>query len=87
MSMNISVVSIYVDDCLIIGRRLHVNKIKASLAKKFKIKDLGLVNSILGIEVLCDRGKGTACLRQSGHIDFLLAKFNMVDTKPVTVPL
>ncbi len=58
-----------------------------SLAKKFKIKDLGPVNLILGIKVLCDHRKGTTCLHQSGHIDSLLAKFNMVDTKPVTVPL
>ncbi len=84
---NISVVSIYVDNCLIIGRHLHVNEIKVSLAKKFKIKDLGPVNLILGIEVLHDCGKGTTCLCQSSHIDSLLAKFNMVDVKPVTVPL
>ncbi len=84
---NISVVSIYVDDCLIISRCLQVNEIKASLAKKFKIKDLGPVNSILGIEVLHDCEKRTTCLHQSSHIDSLLAKFNMVDVKPVTMPL
>ncbi len=58
-----------------------------SLAKKFKIKDLGPMNSILGIKVLHNHRKGTTCLCQSGHIDSLLAKFNMVDMKPVTVPL
>ncbi len=84
---NISVVSIYVDNYLIISRCLHVNEIKASLAKKFKIKDLGPMNSILGIEVLYNCRKGTTCLCQSGHIDSLLAKFNIVDVKPVTVPL
>ncbi len=59
---NISVVSIYIDDCLIINRHLQVNEIKASLAKKFKIKDHGPINSILGIKVLCDCEKGTTCL-------------------------
>ncbi len=49
---NISVVSIYIDNCLIINKCLQVNEIKVSLAKKFKIKDLGPVNSILGIKVL-----------------------------------
>ncbi len=84
---NISVVSIYIDNCLIISKRPHVHEIKVSLAKKFKIKDLGPVNSILGIKVLHDHGKETTCLCQSSHIDSLLAKFNMVDVKPVTVPL
>ncbi len=84
---NISVVSIYVDDCLIIGRRPQVNDVKASLAKKFKIKDLGPVSSILGIEVMHHRSQGTTSLCQSGHIDTLLGKFNIVDAKPVTIPL
>ncbi len=84
---NISVVSIYIDNCLIISRHPQVNKIKTSLAKKFKIKDLGPVNLILGIEVLHNCEKGTTCLHQSSHIDSLLAKFNMADAKPVTILL
>ncbi len=38
---NIYIVSIYVNECLIIGKCPQVNDVKLSLAKKFKIKDLG----------------------------------------------
>ncbi len=84
---NISIVSIYVNDCLIIGSHMQVNDIKSSLTKRFKIKDLGLVESILGIKVLCVSSLGVTLLCQSGHIDSLLSKFNMINAKPVTVPL
>ncbi len=84
---NLLIVSVYVDDCLIIGTRDAVNQTKQSLAAKFKIKDLGPVSSILGVEIIRDQQRGTLKLRQSGHIEALLTQFNMANCKPVSTPM
>jgi transposase InsO family protein len=84
---HLIIVSIYVDDLIIIGHRPDVDKIKNVISKYFKIKDLGPAKSILGIEIIRDRSKGTLQLRQKGHIDELFEKFNMSNCKPASTPL
>jgi hypothetical protein len=53
-----SILSVYVDDCLLITHTIDMASIKQVLAKKFAIKDLGQVTSILGIEVAYNPEEG-----------------------------
>ncbi|HEY0433295.1 MAG TPA: reverse transcriptase domain-containing protein [Chitinophagaceae bacterium] len=80
------IVALYVDDLLIISDSMtSINKLKAELSNKFEMKDLGEVHSILGINVM--REKGTITLDQSNYIENILRKFRMSDCKPVTTPM
>jgi hypothetical protein len=38
--------------------RLNVNSTKKQLSLLFKIKDLGVATSILGIKIICDHERG-----------------------------
>jgi len=54
---------------------------------QFQMKDLGLANSILGINIERDGPTGSIKLSQCQYIRSLLTKFNMSDAKPVATPL
>ena len=61
--------------------------IKAGLVEYFKLKDLGKVKFLLGIEVVCNRKAGTIKLSQQAYIEQLLKCFNLEDVKSATTPL
>jgi hypothetical protein len=82
-SQPLTIVSVYIDDCLIIGLRMNVDRIKQQLAGKILIKDLRPASSILSVEVLHDCHTHTLQLHQQGHIKGILKKFGMHDSKPV----
>jgi hypothetical protein len=82
-----TVLSIYVDDILIIGKRSNVDQVKIMIKEKFKCKDLGPVKSILGIEVLRNRKESTTLLLQRGYIEKVLSKFKLKDCKPKPTPM
>ncbi|GJY86489.1 retrovirus-related pol polyprotein from transposon TNT 1-94 [Tanacetum coccineum] len=47
---------LYVDDMLVAGpNKDRINKLKAQLAREFKMKDLGTANKILGMQIYRDR--------------------------------
>jgi hypothetical protein len=54
------IISLYVDDILILGRSLDVvNTFKEQFSKLYKIKDLGKVRTFLSLEVTRDRASRT----------------------------
>jgi hypothetical protein len=79
---TVTIVSVYVDNCLIIGSHSSIDNTKKQLATKIMIKDLGAASSILRVKVLWDQHAGTIQLQQQGHIKGILKKFNMLDSKP-----
>ncbi|KAJ0627129.1 putative RNA-directed DNA polymerase [Helianthus annuus] len=86
-SDNIFVVLlVYVDDIVVTGNSLtEIEKVKQSLKSQFLIKDLGLLQYFLGIEVLtCDKG---LCLSQRKYCTDLLAEYGMLGCKPVSIPI
>jgi hypothetical protein len=86
-SEGVLVVVLYVDDLLIAGsRRSMVDAFKAAIAQRFKMKDLGALRWILGMEVVRDRRRRTVELKQAAYIDQILKSFNMSNCKPVTTP-
>ena len=62
-------------------------EIKLGLAQYFKVKDLGDVKFLLGIEVSRDRQAGVVELSQQAYIEQLLERFNLQDVKPANTPL
>ena len=79
------IICIYVDDMLIIGTNMHgVNDTKSYLTSKFKMKDLGEVDTILGIKVRKHSGGFALC--QSHYIEKVLSKFKHLDIKEANTP-
>ncbi|KAJ0947449.1 putative RNA-directed DNA polymerase [Helianthus annuus] len=80
------VLLVYVDDIVVTGNSMsEIEKVKQSLKTQFLIKDLGLLQYFLGIEVLtCDEG---LCLSQRKYCTDLLTEYGMLGCKPVSVPI
>nr|KAJ0201752.1 hypothetical protein LSAT_V11C600334860 [Lactuca sativa] len=81
----IVVICLYVDDMLIIGNHLEgILETKKYLSSNFKMKDLGEVDTILGIKV--KRTGGQISLSQSHYIDKILTKFQHLNIKEFNTP-
>ncbi|CAB0042347.1 unnamed protein product [Trichogramma brassicae] len=77
---------LYVDDILLVSRNIaRVAEIKKGLAASFDLKDMGLAKYCLGIEI--EQSNSSVSLCQSGFIKEILARFDMLDCKPVSTPL
>lgn len=77
---------VYVDDILVTGDdSIQVQALKHMLDTKFSIKDLKEIKYYLGFEIV--RDKHGIFLSQRKFILDLLASANMVDAKPLNIPL
>ncbi|XP_060178798.1 uncharacterized mitochondrial protein AtMg00810-like [Lycium barbarum] len=78
--------AVYVDDIILTGDDpAEINALKLFLDDQFKIKDLGLLNYFLGIEILyVSHG---VLLHQKKFISDLLVEFGCSDVSPVVSPL
>lgn len=77
---------IYVDDMLITGSSASaIRKVISQLSEKFSLKDLGEVKHFLGVEVAYT-SQGLH-LSQGSYIKELLAKTQMLDSKPLPTPM
>ena len=81
-------IPVFVDDLTLAatGRPL-MDSIKAELQCRFKMRDLGPLHYILGIQVIRDRSKCLIYLSQAKHIEDVLEKHNMSNCRPVSTPL
>lgn len=83
---TIMLLSVYVDDILISSKDVKwINDIKCQLREDFDIKDLGKANYCLGIEI--DQNSKGVTICQQGYIRDIIKNFNMVDAKPLSLPL
>nr|GEU88102.1 ribonuclease H-like domain-containing protein [Tanacetum cinerariifolium] len=77
---------VYVDDIIITGNNSsEIEKLKAFLNTKFRIKDLGRLKYFLGIEVIDT--KNGLCLSQRKYCLDLLTEFGLLACKPSATPL
>jgi len=77
-----------VDDMLIVGHdKNNINRLKKYLGSKFTMKDLGLAQQILGMQIMGDRKNKRLWLSQEKYIKKVFDRFNMKDAKPVVTPL
>ena len=68
--------------------RSTIDKLKKQLSFKFKMKDLGEVKKVLGIEIERDRISSKVCLTQKSYLQKVLQKFNINgDAKSVSISL
>jgi hypothetical protein len=82
---RIALIACYVDDCLLIGSNEDIKSIKDTLTSQFKMKDLGEVKSLIGIQV--ERNEESTYVHQINKIQELLKKFDMQDCRGVDTPL
>ena len=79
------IICLYVDDMLILGTNKDViNQTKKMLKSCFDMKDLGLVDVILGVRI--KRSSEGYILTQSHYIEKVLKKFGHFNDKPVVTP-
>lgn len=79
------IICLYVDDMLIISTNMNgINDTKKYLTSRFKMKNLGEVDTILGIKVR-KHSKGFA-LGQSHYIEKVLNKFKHLNIKEASTP-
>jgi len=85
---GVTIIVLYVDDLIIVGSSIDlVNVFKKSIAAQFKIKDLGELKWVLGVEVRRNRQERTLELHQSSYVDQLLERHGMDGCNPVTTPM
>jgi hypothetical protein len=81
-------VAIYVDDLVIATADMNeMQSFKNSLFDTYKMKDLGPIKHLLGMEVVQDIVKGTIVITQSNYIEEVLRRFGMLDCKPCNIPM
>jgi hypothetical protein len=82
------IVAVDVDDMTIAGSsKAIVQAFKDALRQEFKIKDLGELKWLLGIEVKRDRHTRTISFSQRTYIDTIISRFNLQDAKPLSMPI
>ena len=64
-----------------------IDRLKKELGKPFAMKDLGPVQQILGMRISRDRNTKKLWLSQQSYVEKLLKKFNMENSKLVSIPL
>lgn len=80
--------AVYVDDMLIVSPDMSaVSSVKDALSSRFEMKDLGEVDTVLGMRVRRNIGAGWLFLDQETYSKGILAKFNMLECKPSSTPL
>ena len=85
---HLAYIFVYVDD-LVIATNLveEMRCVKSELSSKWSMKELGALESILGIRVLRNRQEKIITLSQEKYIDSLLSKFKLEDVRVATTPL
>ena len=83
-----TLVTIYVDDLLIVNRNLNVvNNINANMSKRFDMVDFEEAKSILGITIERDREKGTISIHQGEFINNILKTFGQENGPTRVTPM
>jgi len=78
----------YIDDMLIVVKSMsEVNKLKTLLSREFNMKDFGTAKKILVIDIHRDRATWRLWLSQHNYVEKMLERFNMNNTKPLSIPL
>ena len=79
-----SIISSHVDDLgLYCSSKEEVKLLKSQICKHVSIKDLGEIQSILGIEVICDRKTHTISFSHCCYIDEVVTHFGQTGAKDV----
>jgi transposase InsO family protein len=83
------IVGIFVDDIVIAYKKKDEREWeenKNSLMRKYKMKDVGDAEWVLGMRLTRDRKKQQIILDQQIYLDKILEQFGMTNSKPVSTP-
>jgi hypothetical protein len=80
-------VAVWVDDCLVVGKKSAVEATKKAIGEKFTVRDLGAVRYFLGMEVERDRPEGSLKIAQHRATADLLSEFGMESAWSRRIPL
>jgi hypothetical protein len=79
---------LYVDDMLMAARdKAVIALVKAGIAEKFRIKDLGRARFILSIEIDYAMERRTLSICQQSYTEAIIKKFGQENAKPSLIPL
>ena len=82
------VLAVDVDDITITGdSKRGIKWFKEQLSVRYKIKDLGDLNWLLGLEVTRDHDQRMITFGQSVYIQNVVDHFNLQDAKPLLIPM
>ncbi|KAJ8575671.1 hypothetical protein ON010_g3540 [Phytophthora cinnamomi] len=82
------IVCLYVADMLIASRdNAVITSVKAGIAEKFRIKDLGRARFILGIEIDYNMDHKTLRISQQAYTESIIKKFGQENAKTCTSPM
>jgi hypothetical protein len=82
------IVPVFVDDITLASKsKPKIQMLKTMLAKHFKLRNLGVLKQLLGVEILRNRAKGELGLTQRGYAQDILAYFGLSDCRPMSTLL
>ena len=85
---HILILMSHADDCMITGDLSTLIKaFKHEISLPFQITNLGSINWLLGMKVTQDCQACTISLLQESYVNGILAKYNFVDMKPISISL
>ena len=80
-----TIIAVYVDDMVILSKtNAELNRVKQLLAERFKMKDMGELKYILGINV--KQGSQCVFLNQQTYVEQMLDKYGMGNCNPASTP-
>ena len=82
---KIFIIVLYVDDVILTGDENLITSCKEDLAREFEMKDMGLLNYFLGLEIW--QRDGELFVSQGKYAKEILRKFHMKGDKPVETPV
>ena len=81
------VVGAFVDDLIIVGKKVSALELRATLQTVFEMTDLGEMKKFLGMEIDRDREARTITVSQQSYLAGVLEKFRMEECNPVSSPI
>lgn len=79
------IITVYIDDILVVGTTESVASFKAMLSEKFKCIDMGLCKYLLGLEI--NQTPAGISIAQRGYTERVLHQFNMLESNSRHTPM
>jgi len=81
------IVAVYVDDCILASKSLEeIEEFKLEVQKMYKVKDLGELKIIVGMQWKRNRKEKTSILYQEKYTSEILERFGMTECKLASTP-
>src|SRR6266446_2037415 len=85
---GIIIIILYVDDIMILSDSIKcITQIKSTLSSRYKMTDLGKINSYLGVRIKHDRSIRRLEIDQSHYTLEIINRFGLSDANPAHTPL